>query len=71
MRDSAVHFLQFWFKTRFASTKICDSNLYVEMVQGRNVLVQCMHAQFTKLTTLTYLHVYVVVKHEQSKQYMA
>ena len=41
------------------------------MVQGRNVLVQCMHAQFTKLTTLTYLHVYVAVKHEQSKQYMA
>ena len=30
-------FLRFWFKTHFASTKFCD--LYVEMVQGRQILM--------------------------------
>ena len=32
-----VHFLRFWLKTPFASTKFCD--LYAEMVQDRQILI--------------------------------
>ena len=42
-----VHFLRFWLKTPFASTKFCD--FYTEMVQGRQILMF--------YTTIVYIHV--------------